>query len=434
MSLSAGFYYVIKQLIGEAATSEPDEFGENAKAETFTKEELDELVAQKSNRNERKYEKSTLPLDNNLIRNIRQAEGEAAEDKFLYSVCVKQQSPFDVGRTPYSPVITNSHAIHNQYPADTPYKYTTPKKSQTPIKRDLTDDSEDTATPETVRKTEQMINQQHMTQYGNLRSLVELYVQKNESLAKSQKKKRVDTERRSLKGRKVSAENEAEIQQILKNKDQNKVMICINNIDLRMPDLVRLNPRQWLNDELVNCFISILTDENKKPENKDYPRCHFFNSFFYLMLLDHGRGYNYSKVRTWTKNIDIYSLELVILPVHMNNNHWCLACMNMRDKRIEYYDSMGAKNPLCIKSLHRYLNDESMNKRGYPFDATGWTVYTPGSSIPQQNNIYDCGVFMCQFAEHLGSGHSIDLVDQADMQYYRKRMFLEITHNQKDYQ
>lgn len=38
---------------------------------------------------------------------------------------------------------------------------------------------------------------------------------------------------------------------------------------------------------------------------------------------------------------------------------------------------------------------------------------------------------MSQFAESIATGNSIDYVNQADMPYYRKRMMLEILHNNK---
>jgi Ulp1 family protease len=60
-----------------------------------------------------------------------------------------------------------------------------------------------------------------------------------------------------------------------------------------------------------------------------------------------------------------------------------------------------------------------------------WSTYEPGYSIPQQDNIYDCGVFMCQFAESISSGNSVQYVTQSDMPYYRKRMLLEILKNNK---
>jgi sentrin-specific protease 1 len=62
-----------------------------------------------------------------------------------------------------------------------------------------------------------------------------------------------------------------------------------------------------------------------------------------------------------------------------------------------------------------------------------WVIYEPRATIPQQDNVYDCGVFMCQFAETLASGNDIQNICQADMLYYRKRMVLEIVNFNKHF-
>jgi len=72
-------------------------------------------------------------------------------------------------------------------------------------------------------------------------------------------------------------------------------------------------------------------------------------------------------------------------------------------------------------------------KKGTEIDLSEWKSYAPGNIIPQQNNVYDCGVFMCQFAESIASGISIKYVNQADMPYYRKRMMLEILNNNRHF-
>jgi sentrin-specific protease 1 len=41
-------------------------------------------------------------------------------------------------------------------------------------------------------------------------------------------------------------------------------------------------------------------------------------------------------------------MEKVIVPVHLGN-HWCLAVINFKEKRFEYYDSMGGKNYECLE-------------------------------------------------------------------------------------
>jgi sentrin-specific protease 1 len=75
--------------------------------------------------------------------------------------------------------------------------------------------------------------------------------------------------------------------------------------------------------------------ERSKQKTK-LPKCFCFNTFFYPSMVK-----DYSRVRGWTKrrNVDIFAMDKVFVPVH-KGNHWCMAVINFRDKKIEYYDSL----------------------------------------------------------------------------------------------
>jgi sentrin-specific protease 1 len=270
-------------------------------------------------------------------------------------------------------------------------------------------------------------------QVDTLRNMVSLYNDKNKTFLQARRKKLFEEDFR--KARKFLTEDQEKlVSKYYSEKDKNRIYITINNIDIKYEDLERISPGQWLNDEIINCYMSILNDEGKRPENKGYPKYHCFNTFFYVMLLNNNKGYMYSRVAKWTKTFDVFALDFLIIPIHIGNNHWCLSVINIRDKKVEYYDSMGGKNPSCMKNLRLYIADEHKAKKdGAELDMSDWTTYTPGDSVPQQHNIFDCGVFMCQFAESITSGNNIEFVNQVDMPYYRKRMMLEILHNNKHF-
>jgi sentrin-specific protease 1 len=44
---------------------------------------------------------------------------------------------------------------------------------------------------------------------------------------------------------------------------------------------------------------------------------------------------------------DIFTLDYVIIPVHLTN-HWVCAIINFKLKRFEYYDSLRGKNARCL--------------------------------------------------------------------------------------
>ena len=39
--------------------------------------------------------------------------------------------------------------------------------------------------------------------------------------------------------------------------------------------------------------------------------------------------------------IDVFSKDVILIPVNHNNAHWTAAAINFRRKRLESYDSMG---------------------------------------------------------------------------------------------
>jgi len=150
---------------------------------------------------------------------------------------------------------------------------------------------------------------------------------------------------------------------------------------------------------------------------------HIFNSYFYSFLSDEERGYNYQKVKGYSKKIDLFSFNKILIPLHLVN-HWCLAIINFEEKKIEYYDSLKGNNYTCFKVLKTYLSDERKNKNNSEYDLSDWTEYSP-KNIPEQRNGYDCGVFMCQFAKHLAFGKLLSF-EQRDMSLLRRQMILEI--------
>ncbi len=92
--------------------------------------------------------------------------------------------------------------------------------------------------------------------------------------------------------------------------------------------------------------------------------------------------------------IDIFSKDVILIPINHNNAHWTGAAINFRHKRIESYDSMNMDRSQVFKVsripfsqshialmmlfqyLRSYLDAEHRNKKKKPFDFTGWQDYT----------------------------------------------------------
>lgn len=194
-------------------------------------------------------------------------------------------------------------------------------------------------------------------------------------------------------------------------------------------DLSRLLPGQWLNDEIINFYGAMIltrSESNRDPTAKrKMLDVHYLSTFFWPKLKN--EGYEQGRLAKWTKKIDIFSKDVILIPINHNNSHWTGAAINFRRKRIESYDSMNLDRHQVFKALRSYLDSEHRNKRKKPFDFTGWQNHNP-EDTPQQENGYDCGVFTCQFLESLSKGEEGFYFSQRDMTYLRRRMIWEIGH------
>jgi len=176
--------------------------------------------------------------------------------------------------------------------------------------------------------------------------------------------------------------------------------------------------RLCLNDEIINEYMDLI---NLRSPNTVYA----FNTFFFWTLSNKG----YPSICRWTKNVDIFSKEKLIIPIHIEEmSHWCLVCVDFKEKTIKYYDSLGERNFKCLKFILFYLFMEHLHKKDTEFHAGGWLLQNV-PDCPQQENDWDCGVFICIYAEYLTRGAPFDF-SQKDMKRFRKQIRAEIKKKQ----
>ena len=206
------------------------------------------------------------------------------------------------------------------------------------------------------------------------------------------------------------------IEAALHHANPEEILVAGFGQDITQADLKTLHSLNWLNDKIINFYMSLLMDREK---GNNTPRIHVFSSFFYSKLQKDG----YAGVRRWTKKVNIFEMDFILVPVHMGD-HWCLAVIDMRNKEITYYDSLSGTNYDCLLTLKKYLSDESMDKLKKPLDTMDFKIKHM-DNIPLQTNHSDCGVFVCKFAEYISRRADINFT-QKDMPQFRKTMVYEI--------
>ncbi|CAM9940771.1 unnamed protein product, partial [Bubo scandiacus] len=146
-----------------------------------------------------------------------------------------------------------------------------------------------------------------------------------------------------------------EIKNVFRGGNQDEVLSEAFRLTITRKDIQTLNNLNWLNDEIINFYMNLLMERSKE---KGLPAVHAFNTFFFTKLKTAG----YQAVKRWTKKVDIFSVDLLLVPIHLGV-HWCLAVVDFRKKTITYYDSMGGINSEACRILLQYLKQESLDKK-----------------------------------------------------------------------
>ncbi|KAM9836484.1 sentrin-specific protease 3b isoform 1-T1 [Aulostomus maculatus] len=182
---------------------------------------------------------------------------------------------------------------------------------------------------------------------------------------------------------------------------------------LTMDDLGTLYGQNWLNDQIMNMYGDLVMDS--VPD-----KVHFFNSFFYDKLRTKG----YEGVKRWTKNVDIFQKDLLLIPIHLEV-HWSLVSVDIPRRAITYFDSQRTLNRRCPKHIFKYLQAEAIKKDKQDF-LTGWKGLFK-MNVGRQNNDSDCGAFVLQYCKCLALGQPFSF-GQQDMPRLRRQMYKELCH------
>ncbi|XP_078245426.1 sentrin-specific protease 2 isoform X1 [Pogona vitticeps] len=220
----------------------------------------------------------------------------------------------------------------------------------------------------------------------------------------------------------LTEDMEREIANALSHGEDDEILTSAFKLNITRGDIQTLKNQQWLNDVVINFYMNLLVERNKKPGFADL---YAFSTFFYPKLNSAG----YCAVRRWTKGVDLFQYDMILVPIHISV-HWALVVIDMRRETIKYFDSMGQNGDRICMKLLQYLQEESKAKRNVGINPTSWTLYSvKPHEIPQQSNGSDCGMFACKYADFISRDKPI-VFTQCHMPYYRKRMVWEILHQQ----
>ena len=92
-------------------------------------------------------------------------------------------------------------------------------------------------------------------------------------------------------------------------------------------DLDRLGEGEFFNDTLISFYLRYLEHKLEERNAETAKRVYLFNSFFYASLTKPQKGkkgINYEAVQKWTRGVDIFNCDYVVVPIN-ESLHWYFA-------------------------------------------------------------------------------------------------------------
>ncbi|OQR74313.1 sentrin-specific protease 1-like [Tropilaelaps mercedesae] len=192
-----------------------------------------------------------------------------------------------------------------------------------------------------------------------------------------------------------------------------------------------LDGARWLNDAIIDIYLLMLTTRANERRKTDptLPRVHAFSVGFW-QVLQYGQ-----KAEDLQGAVDNpFEYDILLVPVHVNNVHWCLAVVDVHQLRIDFYDpqwhhTQDDTSHACL--VRNYLLGQMHLKQNRSIGEEQIQIKIM-KNVPEQTNSYDCGVFICKYAQYVIARQTLtqSTFTQADMARFRRKMKQEILEQQ----
>jgi Ulp1 family protease len=215
------------------------------------------------------------------------------------------------------------------------------------------------------------------------------------------------------------------------NLNRNEVVTNMYNRTITVETIKRLDNnapgiQKWLNDDIIEVYMQLLCDQYSSSNNILLLNTHFMDK---LLDIDNNKRYTYDNVKRWTKQ-NVFNFDKIFIPININNCHWVLIIIFIHHKQIMYYDSNISnedQSAFYLDTTLSWLYDENIKWNINNFRRSDWNKDLP--IMPQQNNNYDCGVFLLAIAEDVFKSNTTATFTQKDIPQIRLKIAISIVEN-----
>ncbi|KAF2800082.1 hypothetical protein K505DRAFT_370489 [Melanomma pulvis-pyrius CBS 109.77] len=202
--------------------------------------------------------------------------------------------------------------------------------------------------------------------------------------------------------------------------------LTVRDFKTLLPDLFKGSKLAWLNDNIVNEYLSILINYQKDLKTYKHkkggpaPPVHNFASQFWVNMCK-----DTASIARWASKKQLggeqfLHVKLVLIPI-CDNSHWRLVAIKPQAKEIHYLDSLNWDKTYAVKKIFKWLKSELPG-----FNQGDWNVIEEQRSVRQANSS-DCGVFTCLNALAMLRGDEPKRVTVSDgMENARRRIALTL--------
>lgn len=135
---------------------------------------------------------------------------------------------------------------------------------------------------------------------------------------------------------------------IKKHEKTNIIQTCFD-FDLRIEDFLCLLDNEWLNDQIINYYLNLLTWKLKRDDVL------VFSTFFYYTMMSGNKNiFNFHRVERWNKGIE--RKKYLLIPINIPQSHWFLVVVNIPGRKMIVHDGMYLEYPTISNvSFFNYL-------------------------------------------------------------------------------
>lgn len=229
----------------------------------------------------------------------------------------------------------------------------------------------------------------------------------------------------------LSEEEERKVNDVFQLKidtsEHDVILTKIGKSDVKVSSLHTLKPTRWLNDIVMNSYMILIDEWLQRHENGE--RIITLPSYVYVAATNKDYRIDLLKnlIDPSKRNEDNCLLaEKILIPLHVNGNHWMLCLIDVLKKTIYVYDSLGNESDHHLRRMEKWLSDESFYLSGDKNVVRVKDWETKMMQCTQQTNSYDCGVIVCQTGRLIAMNRNSYLFNSACTGRFRSRMAFEL--------